>query len=298
MNGPSELEPIAIFGDLHGHLLLMYALIRDWEMRNGRRIGAYLQVGDLGCYPPPFRLDEATRRFADKDPEELGFARFHQGTGEAADLLDPGTESRWKPSGDLFFIHGNHEDFQFLADVVGSADQPVAVDFFRRIYYLPDGIHTIQTAGGHMLQVGAIGGISHRHAADGPQHSIGPYIRSRSCRSFAELDVLLTHEPPADLWDHPGGASMLSGPVSEGRKALHVSGHWHQSAGPALGDNLPQHGSWVLNEVHTQGRGRQVKEGCMLVVWLSEHGIVAVDEVAPPSWPAEVFLRVLQAPSL
>jgi hypothetical protein len=51
---------VAVLGDVHGHLSLAFRVLRRWEQETGVRLDLALQVGDLGAFPPPFRLDKAT----------------------------------------------------------------------------------------------------------------------------------------------------------------------------------------------------------------------------------------------
>ena len=55
---------IAVFGDLHGHFTLMYRLLKRWEIENNENVDLILQIGDLGVFPPPYRLDKATMKFS------------------------------------------------------------------------------------------------------------------------------------------------------------------------------------------------------------------------------------------
>ncbi|MGQ0702351.1 MAG: metallophosphoesterase, partial [Gemmatimonadales bacterium] len=96
---------IAVVGDVHGHLALLYAILGRWRRETGKPIHLILQVGDLGAFDPGSRLDRATQRHAQSDPEELGFGEF-AGPNPPATLLDP------RPP--LVFIPGNHEDFELL----------------------------------------------------------------------------------------------------------------------------------------------------------------------------------------
>src|SRR5262245_6942852 len=61
-----------IFGDLHGRVLPAFALARAWQRTYGEPVAGLLQVGDLGYFPDPTRLDRATKRHAQRDPMELG----------------------------------------------------------------------------------------------------------------------------------------------------------------------------------------------------------------------------------
>ena len=65
---------IAVVGDVHGHFHLMYTILGRWQRETGRRVlSLILQVGDLGTFLPSSNLDHATKRFAERDPEEMGF---------------------------------------------------------------------------------------------------------------------------------------------------------------------------------------------------------------------------------
>jgi hypothetical protein len=70
----SNMLHIAVLGDLHGHFPLAYRVLKRWEREHARTLDLILQVGDLGAFPPPFRLDKATKRFAEHDSDELGLA--------------------------------------------------------------------------------------------------------------------------------------------------------------------------------------------------------------------------------
>lgn len=72
-NSESPVRRLAVFGDLHGHVRLMYQLCRLWQMNHGVKLDGILQCGDLGFYPDPKAIDKATQRYASRDPEELGF---------------------------------------------------------------------------------------------------------------------------------------------------------------------------------------------------------------------------------
>src|SRR5579883_1330476 len=61
-----------VFGDLHGRILPAFRLAVAWSREHGIPLRGLLQVGDLGYFPDPTRLDRATRRHAERDPLELG----------------------------------------------------------------------------------------------------------------------------------------------------------------------------------------------------------------------------------
>jgi hypothetical protein len=106
---------LAVAGDVHGHLTLLFRVLRRWQDETGHGLDAILQVGDLGAFPPPFRLDDATRRFAEGDPDELGFADYYAGEADAAEIFGPDAVPARALAAPMWFIKGNHEDFEFLA---------------------------------------------------------------------------------------------------------------------------------------------------------------------------------------
>ena len=59
-----SLVRFLIFGDLHGRILPAFHLAMAWEREHGLRLDGLLQVGDLGYFPDPARLDKATARHA------------------------------------------------------------------------------------------------------------------------------------------------------------------------------------------------------------------------------------------
>ncbi|MFW6114397.1 MAG: hypothetical protein ACOC7K_01510 [bacterium] len=66
----------AIFGDAHGHLRLMFQLCRHWQLNTQTKLDGALICGDLGFFPDLTRLDKATRKYIERDPEEAGFAFY------------------------------------------------------------------------------------------------------------------------------------------------------------------------------------------------------------------------------
>jgi hypothetical protein len=70
---------LAFFGDVHGRVPHALGAAVVLQKRRGIRLDALVQVGDLGAFPSPERLDDATRRFIASNPAEGDFFR----------LLDP-----------------------------------------------------------------------------------------------------------------------------------------------------------------------------------------------------------------
>jgi hypothetical protein len=153
---------IAVLGDVHGHLTLAFRILRRWQDETGNALDLILQVGDLGAFPPPFRLDDATRRFAERDRDELGFAEYHDGGPEAAEVFGPDALPHRALAAEMWFIKGNHEDFVFLDEVSAGATAPAPVDAFGAVRYLPSGRVYEFAQRDRIVRIGVLGGISDR----------------------------------------------------------------------------------------------------------------------------------------
>ena len=127
---------IAVLGDLHGHIDLALSILAKFEKENNVKLDEILQVGDFGYFPYPFlRLDRATKRFAEKDPEELGFSSKFLERTETSERYFRDPESEMPRT---VFIAGNHEDGEALSQL--PQNTPTPVDFFRKFVFLPSGV--------------------------------------------------------------------------------------------------------------------------------------------------------------
>jgi len=286
----SDALHLAVLGDVHGHLTLAFRILRRWERETGCSIDLVLQVGDLGAFPPPFRLDKATRRFAATDPDELGFADYHKGGPDAEEVFGDGNDAR-RFDADLVFIKGNHEDFEFLADMANGAHEPVPVDAFGRILYLPSGARWTFTRRGISLSIGALGGIAD---GEGPGASaVSPFYTAAEVRHLrangAMLDVFLSHEPPLGAGEalHPkyanAGSPEVCAFLREVGVRYHFCGHYHEPGG-----RLPAPEGTYSYELHAVGFAHRAKlnPGCFGILrWASpvDHDFALVDE----PWLAE-----------
>lgn len=273
-NGPGAPLRVAVFGDVHGHLTLAYRLVKRWEREHGAPIDLILQVGDMGAYPPPYRLDKPTKRFAERDPDELGFATYFEGGDEAEEVLGPDAPEERRVDAPLVFIRGNHEDFVFLSEIAaGDGAPPYPTDPYAKILYLPNGRRFTFRRGPHALSVGALGGISCEGGGPGDD-PVSPFYtaaEARRLRAGGVLDVLLSHEPPlgAAATLHPryaaaGSRDVLS-LVRECAPRFHFCGHYHEPGGPLEAPAGTE--SHLLNAVNFL-RPHRLNPGCFgLLTW-------------------------------
>jgi hypothetical protein len=247
---------IAVLGDLHGHLTLAYRLLRRWETENNRVIDCILQVGDLGAFPDPSVVDRETRRFAEKDRDELAFMEhYYNGSPEADEILGPQSGSRHRINAPLFFIKGNHEDFNFLEGLQGEKGLPVPIDKNHMILFLRNGgIFEVDLGDGVKISVGALGGIA-KDGSSGIDARSPFYTKSevRKLRAAGrQVDIFLTHDVPFDSYYEETGSRDIRELLLDLEPVYHFCGHYHQP-----GEKLevgPGTASFLLNEVNFRKR--------------------------------------------
>lgn len=155
---------IAVFGDLHGRILLAFWLAKKWQEEHNAEIDYIFSVGDVGIYRTINDMDKATKRFAAKYPEELGFSKFFYARDsnnafrfQRNDIVDHVLEGL---GCNFYFVEGNHEDHQFIGQIRYNyscdLERSVVLDYdwqgvasglyaddeftgYRRIYALPQG---------------------------------------------------------------------------------------------------------------------------------------------------------------
>ena len=226
---------IAIAGDVHGHLALLYAILGRWQRETGQPIHLILQVGDLGAFGPGGALDRATQRHARSDPEELGFKDF-AGPNPPPTLLDP------RPP--LVFIPGNHEDFAYLerkqAEAGPSLVYPVSDD--GKILGLRSGGVWSTTREDRTIRIGGVSGVAGRSARRGYHPRV--HLDDEEALDLAErgpgaMDILISHERPsavAGKFRHDlGGSEALSLLIEATQPRFAFFGHYDRNDEHYLG---------------------------------------------------------------
>lgn len=213
-----------IFGDLHGRILPAFHLAAAWEREHGLRLDGLLQVGDLGYFPDPARLDKATARHAADDPLELGTCLVVQPNREADEILRGGDG----PPPPLWFTAGNHEDFDALAGLErggGRRPSSFAVDAYLLVRCIRDG--RAETLPGP-LRVGAVWGIGDKAPNTRRRTPERGRIRDRSLTALAgtAFDVLLSHDGPRDAVLAGSGSEGLGALIGLARPAFAFFGHY------------------------------------------------------------------------
>jgi Icc-related predicted phosphoesterase len=236
---------IAVVGDVHGHLALMYAVLGRWQSETGQSIDLILQCGDMGAFLSTSPLDNATRRWSENDPEELGFAEF-AGAAAPKTLLDS------RPP--LVFIPGNHEDFEFLeqcerASLVDEAVYRVSED--GRISALKTGRIWTFEAAGERLRIAGLSGVANRTHKKGrhPRYHLADEEALRlSGEGAGAIDLMISHDAPDGLIaeDYRGmaGSAAIRLAIEETHPRLAFFAHYDQL------------GEWEIGPTHVFGLGK------------------------------------------
>lgn len=218
-----SLMNIAIVGDVHGHLSLMYAILGRWRREHGVDIDLILQLGDLGAFASSTHLDQATKRFAARDPEELGFSEF-AGASPPATLLDP------RPL--LVFIPGNHEDFVHLEDadrVAPELQSTFSVSNDRKIHALRSGKIYCFEKSGVTLRIAGVSGVGNKDHKKSLHHRAR--LNEDHAIALAEhgpgaFDVLISHDAPTGIAGGPPGNEALRVVIDEVQPKLAFFAHY------------------------------------------------------------------------
>jgi hypothetical protein len=211
-----------VFGDLHGRILPAFRLATCWSREFGQPLDGLLQVGDLGYFPDPSRLDRATLRHAQDDPLELGAADIVT-PNELADSVFDDPDS---PPG-LWFTAGNHEDFEELERLAqASGHQPdFVVDAYCKVRGIKDG--AVAPVSG--CRVGAVWGVDQEGRNARRRLPDRGFIQPRAVDRLlaaAPFDVLLTHDAPLGAkWDNYG-SKLLADLITLAQPRFAFFGHY------------------------------------------------------------------------
>jgi len=138
---------IGFIGDVHGQVFHMLAAVTTWQQQTGRTFDLLIQVGDMGAFPDPARMDAASARYLATEPSQADFSRLLPMKGVGAERLRALRRSLASP---IYFIRGNHEDTAWLRQLPrDSATGTASVDFCDLLRYVPDG--TVLRLGGSRL---------------------------------------------------------------------------------------------------------------------------------------------------
>lgn len=262
-----------VFGDLHGRILPAFRLAAAWAGEHTVRVTGILQVGDLGYFPDPARLDKATRRHAQDDPLELGALLVTEPSSEADRIFaeEETPEALW-------FTAGNHEDYAAL-DALAHGDA-VAVDAYHRVRCIRDG-HVANLPGG--LDVGALWGIDGEAPIRRRNSAERCLIRSASATRLtcSQFDVLLTHDSPLDAIIPDAGSREILDIIRVAQPAFAFFGH-HKGVGRQVEGDYGQAQVYHLSGLELRRPSYHAEEGSVGVLrWADGDGSF---EYLDPAW--------------
>jgi Icc-related predicted phosphoesterase len=265
------MKNIAVFGDTHGHLRLLFQICRLWQRAHKRRLDAILQCGDLGYFPNPKAIDRATKKFAKDDAEELGFSRYFRQTGPTEDdpllhrILLGAAETLDSVTCPFFWCHGNHEDFRALEAAIENKNR-VAVDRFNRLEYVRSG--SLLDLNG--LSIGALGGGPERAQDSVRDTDAGGWrlVSEHAAKALLaqSFDVLLTHVGPQGVGGETEhyGSNCVRRVIESCQPAYHFFAHHNDPIAPT---SIGRTRCYWLNDVNFQDSpGGQINPGCMGVL--------------------------------
>ena len=290
---------LAVFGDLHGRALLAFWLAKRWQKEHGETIDQILCVGDVGVYRSLDRMDKASRRFAGRYPDELGFPKFFY----AKDPLGDG-RIRHVPVVDdvleelvcnLYFVPGNHEEHQHIGlirhELAEDPSAPVAVDLdwtgisndlyrdgdfkgYGRIFCLPEGATfdlRSSRSSSTPVTLRAINGIE--------KYTMPEAWNTDGTES---VDILLTHEAPMGRLSAKGasdsqsdyGSEKLDGFIKKLGPYWHFFGHHHRYCPEAIIKSDAGRGihSIGLNQLFFKTGGSTITQDAFGVLRVEEEG--------------------------
>lgn len=214
---------IALFADVHGHIMLALRLCARWQRETGERIDLILQAGDMGVFSSIDRVDKATLRHAKVDPCELGFLTDFRHRDTKPLVPETLAELACK----MVFVRGNHEDQVWLDELERDAKGPIfPVDAYDCLWCLKTGEPWSFTgpdgATMSVLGVGRIGPDVQRPHADANVH-LQDYEAAKLRRQVGTpVNVLLTH----DIAVREGsGLTIIRTLLDRNRPTYHFYGH-------------------------------------------------------------------------
>ncbi len=227
---------IALFSDVHVRLRIAMHLMRCWQRAHGLLLDGALFAGDVGLFPDATRMDRATLRWIERDPEEAGFSRhFRAEDPFVQEALDGPPEcdplDRVQPL--LLLTPGNHEDYAFLEEegrhghARHAPEGTFPVDFYEAVHVIRNGaVVTLKGQDGASLRVGSLWGIE--QAKPGAPYAMSPEAANALiARGPGAFDLLLTHDAPQGAYPGGKGAGLVSDVLRACQPAWHVFGHVH-----------------------------------------------------------------------
>lgn len=220
-----------ILGDVHGHIQRALTLAIQLQCLLNVSFQAVFQVGDFGYWPAGRKAQQEDAYY--KQEDALDFALMRSAP-DPAPFFSRGEAPLETLKASLYFVRGNHEDFEVLQQL--SQEHPTQV--FPGISFLPDyfagnidGLH-IAATGGILTDIDRGKG---KHAREVYKKALQQLQRDPRRTSallltqtfHSSYDVLLTHSglPSREARD---GSRQLETYLAQSSVHLHFYGHHHR----------------------------------------------------------------------
>ena len=264
---------IGFLGDLHGRVFQALAVLTRWQLETGQKLDLIIQVGDLGVFPDLARLDEATRRFVERDPSEVDFNRLLTAEGGLAIALNYVRAQLRSP---IYFIRGNHEDMDWLSQYATIS----AVDPFDLFHYVPDGTH-------HQFGETTIAFLGGVQTAMPEPESIDQAAYDRLAQlGGGVVDILVTHQGPygVGLGYHGNvlGSTEITDLIVRLQPRYHIAGHFHSGWGPNRYGQTTSIGLKILVPIY-DNPDLLVQPGCMALLDTTSNRL----DIVTDNWMSE-----------
>lgn len=259
---------LLVLGDLHGNIksaIITSILIQEYY---GYNIDSIFQVGDFGYWPRGVASKNTDPNY--KKDDSLDFFEI-QNSIDTETYFKLGQTSLETLKAPIYFIRGNHEDFEFINQLSQHNLTNLINEHF---YYIPDyfmgNISEINLAavGGILTDVYRGRGAKARENLKKNKQKLEWDKRlsdASNLTSFTagNVDILLTHSGLA-YRENRHGSKQLEEFLCQSGIPLHFHGHHHRFVSDIIGDNTLSIGlkNYDINNEY------KVNEGCFaLVEW-------------------------------
>lgn len=261
---------IAFVGDIHGRVFHTLAVLATLQQKTDHQLDMIIQVGDLGAYPFPTQ-EMRNAKFILDDPTELDFSKLIHAKGKLLDNLYLLKEELHTP---IYFIRGNHEDFNWLNKI--SKRNITSVDKTGFFSYVVDGT-TMKINDYHISFLGGI------ETEQEDETSINEEVYDKLLHSpVGELDILVTHDAPygigTSFTGQVQGSRKISTLIEKIKPKYLISGHYHHLNGPKVYSETTYLGLNILVPPLRRDRSRKVQSDSIAILDTSLNTIEVLQE--------------------
>ena len=179
-------------------------------------------------------------------------------------------------SGPIYFIRGNHEDFDWLHGKSAATESSIVpIDPVQLFQYVKDG--TVLHTDGH--QIAFLGGVE-SGKVEAKAIDIAAYEKLLKLAA-GEIDVLVTHDAPyginVNFHGEIQGSIQITRLIEQLQPRYHIAGHYHHMNGPRRYGKTTYLGLNVLVNLR-EGEQRRIQPGSLAVLDTTKNRLDFVDD--------------------